>query len=724
MFDKLVYFLTIYFVVFDSAESSALYEQWLEIQQIKCIFKSISSPGSRNSDEYSSDQEVHVHHLFPVKEVGSVRDAMTIYSKCAMLFLAPCRADTADEYADITISNKEERKTVELQYFCAAITTHNILFTSINWKINTQHHVMLHFNNFKLSHNYWRCIKQKLIVSYQTHSQTYCGKLKDWKIATKSIQVDISFQSYQEILDKANFNILYYGDNNYEDLMTRITDKPTSWQSLPGMQWNFKFIRFHFISVNKLLSMRLKAVGLCKGFTMKCYDGPENTSPVVIPTNNVSKSSITFSSSNFHLLCDIKTPSQICKSSRLAYSSEKANIPPCHINVSLTQMKAKIKCMCVYDTLGKHLNNSNNDIVWLNVRTWYPPFPVDYFLLEKNACMYGALFVFSTEAGENIKELWSVCRIGYFNTAVYTDGLIIALIHFHTSKITPIDVTVNFHRDTYAFSPGHSYVKEDLPPTVHSQHYQHIHKLQFHQPTQHWAVLVHFTDIYFSQCILVKAFYIKNISRFLDYNQLHDQVALKFVYGQEARETRLSTVKCVEIDTSRCHLPGGWLLLFEEVSQRPKFAGLAENIVILSMPKIYLYVILYRTDFIRNWAFCHLTRQHSSSENDIYSIQMRVRHCYRADFYLEFVSSDRSKSLTFQLAGKQHTDWLWLAGFQNFNLFVHNVERIKNIECDSKDFYLPYGRAGLRVWKLLDPAGKNKLSQDHHRPKFRFYKFR
>ena len=103
MFVKLLYFLLIHFVVFDNVETTVLYQQWLELQQIKCVFKSILSPGSRNSDESNIllIRKFMSITCFLWYKGGSVIEAITIYSifytKCSMLLLAPCRAVTADE---------------------------------------------------------------------------------------------------------------------------------------------------------------------------------------------------------------------------------------------------------------------------------------------------------------------------------------------------------------------------------------------------------------------------------------------------------------------------------------------------------------------------------------------------------------------------------------------------------------------------------------------------
>ena len=209
---------------------------------------------------------------------------------------------------------------------------------------------------------------------------------------------------------------MYYGDNNYEDFLTIIIDKPVASLSLSGIQWNFKFIRLSFISVNKLLSIRLNVVKFCKDFVIKCYDGPEDTSPLITQTNNISDSTLVFSSSYFHLVCKLKTSDKICKSSKLLYTSQNANFSQCGIKMYTTS--AWIKEVCASDTFQIDMNATNNNIVWID--GIYPFSPGEHFLIEQNTCMYGGLYIFTNQSGQDIKEVWSFCEYGFFKVPVNT----------------------------------------------------------------------------------------------------------------------------------------------------------------------------------------------------------------------------------------------------------------------------------------------------------------
>ena len=173
---------------------------------------------------------------------------------------------------------------------------------------------------------------------------------------------------------------------------------------------------------------------------------------------------------------------------------------------------------------------------------------------------------------------------------VHTNGLIIALIHFHNVReIQRIYFTFRLDKDSYAFSPSHSYMKEDLPPTVHSEHNGHIHKLYFHQSTAHWGFLVHFTHTHFSECVIAKVFFIRNLSMFLDYNAKHDFIVLR-ERKHSSNYKELSTVKSVQIDTTRCYLPGGWTLLFVQKAEREFHLGhiWRDEVTVLSMHENYM----------------------------------------------------------------------------------------------------------------------------------------
>ena len=283
-------------------------------------------------------------------------------------------------------------------------------------------------------------------------------------------------------------------------------------------------------------------------------------------------------------------------------------------------------------------------------------------------------------------------------------------------------MSFDFYTDFYAFSPAHNYMKENLPPTVNSEHNGHnTHKLHFQEPTAHWRFVLHFKDSYFSGCVIAKVFFIQNLSRFLDYNKKHD-----FVYLLGDTDKEFSTVKFVEVDTAGCYLPGGWTLLFEQRSERI-YDGVyisRDEVLPLSMPKSSMgFKIIYsRPKETIDWLFYHLTGLNSYSSNDIFSIQLEVEcSCYAADFCLEIGSRERSKSVTFKLEGKQHIDWLWLSGFLSFNLFIHNKGKKKDGECLSYCFYYTIH---LKAWKLMDPRIKHNLLQSDQKQTFIFYKFR
>ena len=251
-------------------------------------------PVSVESFEYDTGwliQTVYKCTLPSVSSSLSLRGSRQYFWRCVALATRSCIKDTMDYSV----------KPIQIDNFCGLIDSHRIRTVPMTWHINGYSAKLINFQIFSLPHEFWRCTKEKVVVSTLAISHRFCGNRFPWKMNLRSSRIKIEFFSSMNISKIHHLTTYFQIQIHNSTLHKNYSIIPNIGNSTFALLiWKrFVVLSYHFIAGNKLGRIDLYIVGNGKDLNVVCHDGPGQLSPIL--QHKSASYGIEFLSTAFHL---------------------------------------------------------------------------------------------------------------------------------------------------------------------------------------------------------------------------------------------------------------------------------------------------------------------------------------------------------------------------------------------------------------------------------------
>ena len=370
--------LLVYISFFCSNVYAKFEQDWLELQQYKCI-----------------NNRVHSAEIWQT------------YYLCVRLFTIQC---IQDDYTASASGGKEFPQ--HFDYFCGYISGRNLKRKTTQWSIisPTHHPIRLSFLTFSLQHRNYRCVLQKLSIKTESRDEQFCGSRSPWFADYFENELHISFYSEFLEFDFDYFKLQYHRINNLIYANTYILSLNHS-IGLVATDLT-KFRSFHFISHYKFQTVQVKPEFQCGDVI--CHDGPGNLSPIVKADEE------TLTSTSYQMRCLVFVRSLTCLSaSRMHYHFQ---------NVVLTKRNYVNETFFTWtrspdmpdSAYWGYLNSDGDMDPGVQPRVMYSGGEDPHMLLEGESCIYGGLVFYQVSA--QVANCFN-CLIGkHFSTIKYLNN--------------------------------------------------------------------------------------------------------------------------------------------------------------------------------------------------------------------------------------------------------------------------------------------------------------